>query len=235
MKGDPEEVKLAARLTYFKFIILRKLLYACIILLISCNSKKQEDVHDDGFVESDSLQKTSASGKVINDTTVKEKPSSLQALGIQILHNLKNKDAAMLASFIHPEKGIRFSPYGYVDTLTNVHLPAGDLVKVMRQNNKLYWGSFDGSGDSIKLTVTEYFSKFIYDVDFINAEKISVNKTLSKGNSLNNLTEIYRGAEYIEYYFSAFDKQYGGMDWRSLRLVFENGYLVGIVHDQWTS
>ena len=41
----------------------------------------------------------------------------------------------------------------------------------------------------------------------------------------------------MEYYFSGFDPQYGGMDWRSLRLVFaphgEGWALVGIVHDEW--
>jgi hypothetical protein len=37
---------------------------------------------------------------------------------------------------------------------------------------------------------------------------------------------------------SGFDPEYEGMDWRSLRLVFEKKndiwYLVGIIHDQWT-
>jgi hypothetical protein len=42
----------------------------------------------------------------------------------------------------------------------------------------------------------------------------------------------------VEYHFSGFVEDYGGMDWVSLRLVFieEEGswFLVGIVHDQWT-
>ena len=43
----------------------------------------------------------------------------------------------------------------------------------------------------------------------------------------------------MEYHFKGMDAQQGGMDWRSLRLVLEahNGawYLVGIVHDEWTT
>ena len=43
-------------------------------------------------------------------------------------------------------------------------------------------------------------------------------------------------------HFPGFDKKYGGMDWESLRLVFEDAtlgggtelMLVGIVHAQWT-
>jgi (p)ppGpp synthase/HD superfamily hydrolase len=42
----------------------------------------------------------------------------------------------------------------------------------------------------------------------------------------------------VEYHFSGFDPKYEGMDWRSLRLVFEEKdniwHLVGIIHDQWT-
>jgi hypothetical protein len=43
----------------------------------------------------------------------------------------------------------------------------------------------------------------------------------------------------VEYYFPGFDLQLQGMDWRSLRLVFtlydNTWYLVGIIHDQWTT
>jgi len=42
----------------------------------------------------------------------------------------------------------------------------------------------------------------------------------------------------VEYHFPGIDPQYGGLDWRSLRLVFQQSggewYLVGIIHDQWT-
>ena len=42
----------------------------------------------------------------------------------------------------------------------------------------------------------------------------------------------------VEYYFSGFDKQYEGLDWRSLSIVFEKKaeawYITGIIHDEWT-
>jgi hypothetical protein len=80
--------------------------------------------------------------------------------------------------------------------------------------------------------------KFVYDVDFIKPEKRSVNKFISGGNSLNNLDSVYKDCDFTESHFSGFEKKYGGMDWRTLRLVFKerNGkyFLVGVVHDQWT-
>ena len=78
----------------------------------------------------------------------------------------------------------------------------------------------------------------MYDADFLNAPEISLNKTVSKGNSLNNIDSVYKNCVYTEFYFPGFDKKYEGMDWKSLKLVFKkannNFYLIAIVHDQWT-
>ena len=134
--------------------------------------------------------------------------------------------------------GVRFSPYAYVDVDKDLVFTA-DKVKKLATDSTLYlWGYYDGSGEPIRLKFSDYYKKFIYDVDFLNAEQVGYNKTLGHGNSLNNSFEVYKNSIIVEYYFSGFDPQYGGMDWRSLRLVFEKKndvwYLVGIIHDQWT-
>src|SRR5205814_3566037 len=145
-----------------------------------------------------------------------------------------------LASFIEPVEGVRFSPYGYVDTTNDRKFSATEFLNYItgKRSAKLNWGTYDGSGETILLTADEYFNKFVYDVDFLNAEKISLNKTLGKGNSLNNIDSVYRNYVYTEFYFPGFDKKYEGMDWRSLKLVFKKDidklYLVALIHDQWT-
>jgi len=52
------------------------------------------------------------------------------------------------------------------------------------------------------------------------------------------LAIAYPTASFVEFHFTGFDPQYGGIDWSSLRLVFENvggnWLLIGIVHDGWT-
>ena len=99
-------------------------------------------------------------------------------------------------------------------------------------------GNFDGTGEEIFLTPGEYYEKFIYPADFINAEKIGYNEVLSFGNMLENQFEVYQKAIVVEYYFSGFNPDYAGLDWRSLRLVFEeyegNWKLVGLINNQWT-
>ena len=166
------------------------------------------------------------------------KDSLILALTNQILTSIKSKDFKSFANFIHPVLGIRFSPYANIDTLKDVKLSADKFLDLLKKQNKIKWGSYDGSGDVIMLTAEKYFSKFVYNADYLNAEKKSVNTILGKGNSLNNLESIYNDCDFSESFFSGIDKQFEGIDWCSLRLVFKNYnnkyYLVGIVHDQWT-
>ena len=164
--------------------------------------------------------------------------SLILTLTKQVLTSIKHRDFKKLSDFIHPILGVRFSPYAYIDTTTDMKFTADNFIDQIKKRNKFNWGNYDGSGDTIFLTIEDYFSRFVYNADFLNAEKISLNKMIGGGNSLNNLETVYIGCRYSESYFSGFDKKFNGMDWCSLRLVFkrhqENFYLVGVVHDQWT-
>lgn len=156
----------------------------------------------------------------------------------EVVTALKNIDLVALSSFIHPYKGVRFSPYSYVNVEKDLVFTASS-IKEMFSNTKTYpWGVFDGSGLPIEMTFKEYFGRFVYDKDFKNAETISYNTLIGKGNMVNNLKEVYSGCIFVEYYFSRFNPAYDGMDWESLRIVFEEfegtWYVVGIQHDQWT-
>ena len=173
----------------------------------------------------------------LNEPPVSE-DSAVLRLNRTILLLLKNRDYAGLANYIHPTRGVRFSPYGFVDTIRNQQLSLERFLKEISGNNEINWGEYDGSGEPMLLTLKAYLLQFVYDKDFLSAEKTSLNKMLGGGNSLNNLEAVYTGLPYVESYFSGFEKKYGGMDWCSLRLVFEKRraqyYLVGVVHDQWT-
>lgn len=163
---------------------------------------------------------------------------TIQNISDQILHMLKEKDTSKLAAFVHPEKGVRFTPYSFVDVKKDVKITATEFTGLMTETKKRLWGAFDGTGDPIDLVFPEYYKKFVYDVDFLEAPQIVFDQPIQRGNSLVNMKEAYPDAVFIEYHFPGIDPQYNGMDWRSLRLVFEQKdskwYLVGIIHDQWT-
>ncbi|MBN2285755.1 MAG: hypothetical protein JXI43_04865 [Tissierellales bacterium] len=158
---------------------------------------------------------------------------------LKIMDLLKNKDADSLAAFISPTNGVRFSPYSTVDLSRHIVFSSQDDIINMFENTSLYdWGNYDGTGDAILLSFNDYYSRFIYDAEFLNAPFISVN-TFSELNQIhNNINEIYPGHAVVEFHFSGFDPLYNGMDWKSLILVFETSgdmwYLVGIIHSEWT-
>jgi hypothetical protein len=163
---------------------------------------------------------------------------SLITLSAKILRCLKEEDYTCLAEFVHPKLGVRFSPYAYIDTTMDQLLSKKNLIALGKSQKRIKWGLDDATERPIKLSINNYIKMFVYDVDFLNAEKKAVNKFLGGGNSLNNLKEVYHGSDFAEFYFSGFDPKFSGMDWRSLRLVFKDykkkSYLVAIVHDQWT-
>jgi len=154
----------------------------------------------------------------------------------EVIATIKNSDFTKLATYVHPQKGVRFSPYGYVSTQSNLVFSADKIKNVTTDQTKYVWGGYDGSGFPMELTFEEYFKSYVYSHDFANATEISYNRSVGSGNTLNNILVAYPNGTFVEYRFPGL--KYGGMDWQSLRLIFEelNGtwYLVGVVHAQWT-
>jgi hypothetical protein len=156
----------------------------------------------------------------------------------EIVTAIKNKNMGKLATYVDPDKGLRLSPYAYVDTEKHIQFTQ-EQIKNLNENTSVYtWGSYDGSGEPIKLTFEKYYNDFVYDKDYINAVTVANNYRAGNGNSLSNISQAYPGARFVEYHFPGVDSRYAGMDWKSIRLIFQMKsniwYLVGIVHDQWT-
>lgn len=176
----------------------------------------------------------------INSAFGENDSALVTSVSLEILKAIKEKDYEFLAYYFHPSLGIRFSPYAYIDTAVDVVLTSDEYTSLLTKNKKklINWGSFDGSGDPIMLTMKNYIKKYVYDVDFYNAEKISFNRILGAGNSQDNIRAVYEDMPFVEFYFSGFEEKYSGMDWRSLKLVFKKHedrfYLVGIIHSEWT-
>lgn len=165
-------------------------------------------------------------------------PNNLLSMVIDIMDSIKNKDMNRLSSYISPTLKLRFSPYDYID-IENSQVFTLEEVKDLQSGTELYlWGHYDGSGEPIELSFNDYYKRFIYDEDFANPQIIGNDTAIGKGNTVDNIKDVYPNSHFVEFHFTGFDPQYGGADWRSLKLVFEqeNGkwYLVAIVHGEWT-
>ena len=156
----------------------------------------------------------------------------------KLINAISAKDSESISGFVHPVKGVRFTPYTNVSVENDVIFNQEESKNFFNDNKIYLWGYYDGKGDEISLTPSEYYNEFIYTDDFKNAEDIGYNEVLSGGNMAENQYEVYENAIVVEYYFPGFNPDFGGADWKSLRLVFEEyegaWKLVGIIHNQWT-
>jgi len=177
-------------------------------------------------ISEDSVMKSELAKKIIEETSNK------------IIRAISTKDTEVISEFVHPVKGVRITPYTYVSIENDVVFNQEEVKNFFNDQNVHTWGYYDGKGDDILLTSSQYYDKFIYTADFINAEIIGYNEVLSSGNMTENQFEVYKNAIVVEYYFSGFNLDLAGIDWQSLRLVFEqyegDWKLVGIIHNQWT-
>lgn len=239
-----------------KYIVTTIIILIFSLLLVACSSSNPKDTNENDQDKSNNqtvdnseleeLKEEMDDLKKANEDLILElgslnNPSQQQGLiynSLQVMEALKDKDYQELSNHVHPTKGVRFSPYFFVDSQNNQLLTAQDIENLNQNNTVLNWGSFDGSGDPIDLDFNDYYDRFIYDEDYINPHIMGINTAIGMGNIIDNVSIEYPDGDYVEYHLTGFDQQYDGMDWRSLRLIFEEDggiwYLVGIVHGEWT-
>ncbi|OBZ08566.1 hypothetical protein [Bacillus sp. FJAT-26390] len=208
--------------------------FALVLLLSACSTNANQNTGQNQ--STDTAKPTPTSNDKVKDDGHVQAKTPKDAADAVILA-LKDADMAKLSSYVHPDKGLLFSPYAHIDTATAKVFPAGKLPALT--DATLYqWGAYDGSGEPIKLTFKQYYDKFVYDKNFAEPEAVGVDQIKGTGNTVVNIKEVFPNSYIMDYYFSGFDPQYEGMDWESLTLVLEelNGawYVSAIVHSQWT-
>jgi hypothetical protein len=164
---------------------------------------------------------------------------SPEAVAREVAAGIARRDIDALAIRAHPTRGIRLTPYSHVDTAADRRLSGDSLRAMWARPDSLPWGVYDGSGEPIRLTLRQYFEKFIADFDVAGAPKIARDSApMGRGNTINNIRQAYPAAAIVEFHSPGTDPKYGGMDWRSLWIALERvgdrWVVVGIVHGAWT-
>lgn len=162
------------------------------------------------------------------------------AVAAEVLDALEQRDVLAVAALVHTARGVRLSPYAFVAPDEHVRLTPPELVAAWSDPEPRVWGYDDATGEAIELTLPEYLERFIYDGDFSEAAVVGYNTRIGQGNTVDNAAEVYPDGVRVEYHLPG-SEDYGGMDWRSLRLVLapdeqQDGAwrLVAVIHDQWT-
>jgi hypothetical protein len=226
-----------------KFIL--PILLIIVVVMTACGNEKVNEeeevskhVQEEQGVEETVEQEADEGEEEPNGDQVEVDDTALvKERADEVLQLLKEKNAKELSEYVHPEKGLLFSPYVFIkeDAVTFEK----EIVQGFFDDHESYiWGAYDGSGEQIKLVPSEYYSKFIYDGPYENANEIEFDSVKSRGNIIRNIKEVFPDSHTIEYFIKG-TEEYGNMDWKALNLVFEKDRqgewkLVAIVHDQWT-
>lgn len=167
-------------------------------------------------------------------------PTGNEALvgrALEVAGCIRDQDWAALAGAVHPDKGVTFTPYSSVSD-SDLCFTAAEVAAFGSDSKVYLWGSYDGSGAPMSLTVKEYFPQFVNNADYTRAPFLAVNRVISSGNAVENVADAYPGAQFVELYYSGLDEAQEGFDWCALKLVFEpvDGalMLVGVIHSEWT-
>ncbi|MFY1047648.1 hypothetical protein [Chryseobacterium sp. GP-SGM7] len=203
---------------------------AFILAILSCDKKQDKSP----TVSTDNLKRSNERSETKKDSFSTE--VALKKTNDELLQALKVNYYDVFANYIHPQKGVRFSMYAFVNKNEDKHFTKADFQKYFPTKTVFTWGSRDGSGEIYKATVDQYMKNWLFKKDFTKSE-YSFNKFLGGGNSLNNLKEIYPDTNFTENYISGSEKN-GGTDWNALRFVFEEFegkyYVVAVINDEWT-
>ena len=192
----------------------------------------------DSVIRSDGSSSPTNNSSTTHNSALQSKEAQILQQAEQIKNHLATKNYNALIAHIHPTKGVRFSMYAYVYKNSDKVFSREQFATYLQQSRiKFTWGAKDGSGELYITTLPDFLNNWVAAEQY-EVKSATFNKFQGSGNSLNNLKEAYPRADFVEFYHSGKNPEYQGMDWRTMRLVFEEYqgkyYLVAIVNDQWT-
>lgn len=206
--------------------------FAILLLLFALSCDKKQDKNP--AVATDNLKRSNERTDTKQDALSTE--VALKKTNDELLQAIKVGYYDVFANYIHPQKGVRFSMYAFVNKNEDKHFTKADFEKYQHAKTIFTWGSRDGSGEIYKSTLDKYLKDWVFKKDFTKSE-YSFNQFKGGGNSLNNLKEMYPNTNFTENYIAGSEKN-GGMDWNALRFVFEEFdgkyYVVAVINDEWT-
>lgn len=164
---------------------------------------------------------------------------SLWDIGHEVMELIKTKDMAALSAYVHPTKGLMFTPYVHINSTFDQVFTPQEVADLPVDTTEYDWGYYYGTPveTQILLDFNDYYDEFIYDEDFLGANIIGVNAVVSYGVMIDNISDEYPEAEYLEFYLIT-SQDNNNIYWRSLKVAFEEVggeyKLMGIIHGQWT-
>lgn len=156
-----------------------------------------------------------------------------------VLREIQERDYKALAGYVDAEQGLTFTTFSTVNREIDLTFTADQVAQFSKDDTKYSWGIVPGNGQRLNMTPSEYFSTYMFNVDYTQAAQIGVDKVNISGNALENVTQAYPGCRFVEFTYPGTTTGSQAQDWCALKLVFTPGQsqwrLVGLIHSQWTA
>jgi hypothetical protein len=158
----------------------------------------------------------------------------VRAQSAEIVRHFMDRDMTHMIRHVHPNHGVRFSPYATL-TKTDVVFTPQQMLNLFNNKKAYSWGMYPGTGDPVKMTFADYYKRFVYARDFSQAPEVTYNAVARPGKIGNNSASFFEGSRFIDYHWPGTEAA-GGKDWKTLRMVFmpwqNNWLLVAVVNDE---
>ncbi len=172
-------------------------------------------------------------GRAEPDSAAEQERSLAVDLALEAAADLKDGDFAALSELVHPSRGLLFTPYSTVNLSSDRWFTASEVAALDEDAQRYTWGMSPVTGEVMEMTARDFVSGVIYDYDYVSAPVISLNYIAARGNALENVSEAFPDAVFVDLHNPGTDGR-----WTTLRLVFENQdgnlWLVAVVHCQYT-
>ena len=162
---------------------------------------------------------------------------SLAQLAFQVASTIKSGDYDKLSDFVHPDYGIVFSPYATVSLSSNRWFTADQVADFDKNSEQYVWGLTNDGGEPMQMSVSDYFSRYVFNYDYTLAPLVGINYIVRSGNSVENIMDAFPGSQFVDLCYPG-SSESENQDWSTLRLVFENYngqlMLTAIIHSEYT-
>jgi len=183
----------------------------------------------------DSAPTTSTSGPTSNAATSDLEVSDASTAALEgaverVLVALRDRDHATLAELVDPDEGVVFLPYSYSSYAPDVtaqivdahdRMSPEEVGRLGTSGTTRVWGTYEGRGDPIELTVDDYWVRFVWDRDYLDAPSVAVDHSRVP-SAWAGIPDVFGPtARWVECAFpDGEDPDVGGLDWSALNLVF---------------
>lgn len=125
-------------------------------------------------------------------------PMDKREISDLIIDSFLNEDMDSIAQFVHPEKGVPFSPYIYVED-DAVIINKEDFSDMLNDDTIYKWGIYYGKGTPIELTGQDFYDEFLDMTPYVDPDNVLINDLQDRGNILNNVAEKFPNTKIIKF------------------------------------